>query len=219
MNGQVGKRVSVKRVVANVIRNLDIQDASRNFHNFIEWAFEAERKIGSYKTFVKKTARINVVNKQASLPNDFLSLIDVKKAGDASNATYFSQSSATFPENTDKQYTFYLTEDTINLSTSDCSELDVAYYCIDTDDEGFPTIADIHEDAVSAYIMWKYKARDYYNGKLARAIYIDMERNWQRLCAQTRGNDNMPTPIEMKKAASIWNTLVPLKSLNGLLNV
>ena len=80
MNGQVGKRVSVKRVVANVIRNLDIQDASRNFHNFIEWAFEAERKIGSYKTFVKKTARINVVNKQASLPNDFFKSYRCKKS-------------------------------------------------------------------------------------------------------------------------------------------
>ena len=108
MNGQVGKRVSIKRVVSNVIRNLDITDASRNFYHFVEWAFDAERKIGSYKTFVKKTATINVVNKQASMPNDFLSLIDVKKAGDASNSTYFSQSSATFPENTSKSNSFYL---------------------------------------------------------------------------------------------------------------
>ena len=79
MNGQAGKRVSIKRVVANVIRNLEINDASKNFYSFVEWAFEAERKIGSYKTFVKKTATINIVNKQASLPNDFLSLIDIKK--------------------------------------------------------------------------------------------------------------------------------------------
>tara|TARA_Y100001937_G_C7089578_1_gene317031 strand:+ start:296 stop:955 length:660 start_codon:yes stop_codon:yes gene_type:complete len=219
MNGQVGKRVSVKRVVGNVIRNLDITDASRNFYHFVEWAFDAERKIGSYKTFVKKTATINVVNKQASMPNDFLSLIDVKRSGDASNSTYLSQSSATFPSDTDKSNSFYLTEDTINLSNNDISSLDIAYYSIDTDDEGFPTIADGHEDAVSAYLMFKYKARDYYNGKLARNIYVDLQTNWQRLCAQARGNDNMPTPIEMKKAAAVWNTLVPLKSLNGLLNV
>ena len=118
-----------------------------------------------------------------------------------------------------KQNTFYLTEDTVNVSTNDISSLDIAYYAIDTDDEGFPTVAANHEDAVSAYLMFKYKARDYYNGKLARAIYVDMQSNWQRLCAQCRGNDNMPTPIEMKKAAAIWNTLVPVKSLNGLLNV
>ena len=213
------KRVSVKRVVANVIRNLDVTDASRMFHSFVEWAFEAERKIGSYKTFIKKKATINVVNKQASMPNDFLSLIDVKKSGDASNSTYLSQSSATFHSDVDKSNSFYLTEDTINLSNSDTSSLDIAYYAVDTDDEGFPTIADGHEDAVSAYLMFKYKSRDYYNGKLARNIYVDLQSNWQRLCAQCRGNDNMPTPIEMKKAASIWNTLVPLKSLNGLLNV
>ena len=153
------------------------------------------------------------------MPNDFLSLIDVKKSGNSSNSTYLSQSSATFPGDTDKSNSFYLTEDTINLSNSDVSSLDIAYYSIDTDDEGVPTIADGHEDAVSAYLMFKYKARDYYNGKLARNIYVDLQSNWQRLCAQCRGNDNMPTPIEMKKAASIWNTLVPLKSLNGLLNV
>ena len=219
MNGQAGKRVSVKRVVANVIRNLEINDASKNFYSFVEWAFEAERKIGSYKTFVKKTATINIVNKQASLPNDFLSLIDIKKTGDSTESTYLSQTSASFPSSVTKQNTFYLTEDTINVSTNDISSLDVAYYAIDTDDEGFPTVAANHEDAVSAYLMFKYKARDYYNGKLARAIYVDMQSNWQRLCAQCRGNDNMPTPIEMKKAAAIWNTLVPVKSLNGLLNV
>ena len=47
MNGQAGKRVSVKRVIANVIRNLDVTDATRNLYDFVEWAFEAERKIGS----------------------------------------------------------------------------------------------------------------------------------------------------------------------------
>ena len=48
---------------------------------------------------------------------------------------------------------------------------------------------------------------------------MDLYQNWSRLCGQARGNDNMPTPIEMKKAAQIWNTLVPIKSSNGLLNV
>lgn len=218
MNGQAGKRVSVKRVIANVIRNMEVPDAAKNFYNFAEWAFEAERKIGSYKTFVKKTATLTVANKQASLPEDFLSLIDVKKGGSGNN-NYLSQSSATFPANVDKQNSFYFTEDTINLSTSDISSVAIAYYAVDTDDEGFPTIAANHEDAVSAYLMYKYKARDYWNGKIPRQIYVDLERNWSRLCGQARGNDNIPTPIEMKKAAEIWNTLIPIRSNNGLLNV
>ena len=219
MNGHAGNRVSVKRVVANVIRNMDIPDASRNFSNFVEQAFEAERKIGSYKTFVKKTETLTVANKQAALPDDFLSLIDIKKSGDPTSANYLEQSSATFPADVDKTHTFYFTENTINLSTGDISSIDISYYAVDTDEEGYPTIADNHEDAVSAYLMYKYKARDYWNGKLQRHIYMDLYQNWSRLCGQARGNDNMPTPIEMKKAAQIWNTLVPIRSSNGLLNV
>tara|TARA_R100001224_G_C3987105_1_gene137932 strand:- start:243 stop:899 length:657 start_codon:yes stop_codon:yes gene_type:complete len=218
MNGQAGKRVSVKRVVANVIRNMDVPDASRNFNAFAEWAFEAERKIGSYKTFVKKTETLTITNKQAALPDDFLSIIDVKKGG-SNNNDYLEQSSATFPSDVDKQNMFYFTEDTLNVSTNDIGSVTITYYAVDTDDEGYPTIAANHEDAVSAYLMYKYKARDYWNGKLQRYIYVDLERNWSRLCAQARGNDNMPSPSEMKKAAQIWNTLIPIKSNNGLLNV
>ena len=220
MSNQPGKRVSIKRVIANVIRNLDVSDASRNFYDFAEWAFEAERKIGSYKTFVRKTVTLSVVNKQASLPNDVLSIIDVKKAGDAvASTSYFEPSSATFPSSIEKNNTYYLTENTINLSKSDVSSLDVAYLAIDTDDEGLPTIADNHEDAVSAYLMYKYKAREYFNGKMPRYLYMDLYQNWSRLCAQARGNDNMPSPSEMKKAAQIWNTLIPIRTNNGLLNV
>ena len=219
MNSQVGRRVSVKSVIASVIRNLDIPDASKMSYSFVEWAFEAEKKIGTYKTFIKKEVTLNASNKQAVVPDDFLSLIDIKKAGDATNSTYLEQSSATFPTNVDRTNYFYLTENTINFSSSDITSVDVSYYAVDTDDEGYPTIADNHEDAVSAYLMWKYKARDYYNGKLPRQIYQDLYTQWSRLCAQARGNDNMPSPKEMKKAAQIWNTLIPIKSNNGLLNV
>ena len=218
MNGQAGKRVSVKRVVDNVIRNMEIPDASKNFNAFAEWAFEAEKKIGSYKTFVKKTETLTVSNKQASLPDDFLSIIDAKKGG-SNNNDYLEQSSATFPADVDKQNMFYFTENTINLSTSDISSITISYYAVDTDDEGYPTIAANHEDAVSAYLMYKYKSRDYWNGKLPRHIYMDLYQNWSRLCGQAKGNDNMPSPTEMKKAAQIWNNLIPIRSNNGLLNV
>jgi hypothetical protein len=216
---QGGKRVSVKSVVASVIRNLEIPDASRNFYAFVEWAFEAERKIGSYQTFVRKFTTLTVNNKQASLPSDYLSIIDIKNSSGTDSSSYFESNSATFPDNTTRERRYYLTDSTINLSTSNASSIDISYYAIDSDDEGFPTIAANHEDAVSAYLMWKYKSRDYYNGKIPRYIYLDMKQNWSLLCAQARGNDNMPTANEMNKAAKIWNTLIPIKSYNGLLNI
>ena len=147
-----GERVSVKRVVANVIRNLDISDASRSFFNFVEWAFEAEKKIGSYKTFVRKFATLPVANKQAALPNDFLSVIDIKDASGTDATNYFEANSATFPDNTTRERRYYITDSTINLSTGNPSSIDIS-------------------------------------------------------------------PNEMKKAAKIWNNLIPVKSYNGLLNL
>ena len=81
---------------------------------------------------------------------------------------------------------------------------------LDTDDDGYPTIEANHEDAVSHYIMYKYKARDYYNQKLPRYIYMDMKMEWNRLCAQARGNDNMPNRNQMRNISKVWNSLIPI---------
>ena len=84
------------------------------------------------------TETLTLSNKQASLPDDFLSIIDAKKGG-SNNNDYLEQSSATFPADVDKQNMFYFTENTINLSTSDISSITISYYAVDTDDEGYPT--------------------------------------------------------------------------------
>ena len=51
--------VPVNRVFNNVSRNLGLQTYVNNLDSWSEWAFEAERKIGSYKTFVKKEVTLN----------------------------------------------------------------------------------------------------------------------------------------------------------------
>jgi hypothetical protein len=50
----MAQRVSIYRVVSAVARNLGLPDANRYLDSFIEWAFEAEKKIGSFKTFIAK---------------------------------------------------------------------------------------------------------------------------------------------------------------------
>ena len=81
-------KISVKQIVAAVIRNLGIQDAAREFHNFVEWSFEAEKKIGSYTTFDKKIASLVVVSKKVLLPDDFLNMIDIRNPLDLYESTY-----------------------------------------------------------------------------------------------------------------------------------
>ena len=109
-------------------------------------------------------------------------------------------------------YKYYLSSGFIQFSIVPDSEIQISYIALETDDDGYPTIEANHEDAVSHYIMYKYKARDYYNQKLPRFIYMDMKQEWNRLCAQARGNDNMPNKNQMRNIYKIWNSLIPIHS-------
>lgn len=185
MKGQ--PKISVKQVVSAVIRNLGIQDASANFHNFVEWAFEAEKKIGSYTTFDKKIATLTVTDKRSTIPEDLLNVIEVIGWDDVNH---------------------YMSGGYIHADVSD-GEYKLHYEAISTDDEGYPTIAGNHEDAVASYIMYKYKAKDYYAQNLPRYVYMDMKKEWSYLCAQARGRDNMPTKQQWRNIGKYWNTLKP----------
>ena len=201
-------RISVKQVVAAVIRNLGVQDAAREFNTFVEWAFEAEKKIGTFKTFVNKETTLTITNKQAALPTDLIEVIDVKNSHDI----YYQPQTKSFKTSNsqDLNYKYYLSSGFIQFSIVPDTQIQVSYIALETDDEGYPTIEANHEDAVSHYIMYKYKARDYYNQKLPRYIYMDMKQEWNRLCAQARGNDNMPNRNQMRNISKIWNSLIPI---------
>lgn len=201
-------RISVKQVVQTVIRNLGVQDAASEFHNFVEWAFEAEKKIGSFKTFVVKEVSLTISNKQATLPNDFIELIDVKNE----HNRFYEAEQRPFKEKNSGMAsfnTYYLSNGFIRFSEVTDTSIDISYTALDTDDDGYPTIEANHEDAISAYLMYKYKARDYYNQKLPKYIHDDLKREWFRLCAQARGNDNMPNRNQMRAISKYWNSLVP----------
>jgi len=190
-------KISVKQIVAAVIRNLGIQDAAREFHNFVEWAFEAEKKIGSYTTFDKKIASLVVVSKKVLLPDDFLNMIDIRNPLDLYESTY------------DYNTNMYVSGGFLNIDVADGVTLEMHYEAIATDEEGFPTISAAHEDAIASYIMYKYKGREYYNQKLPRYVYQDLKQEWSYQCAQARGKDNMPTKQQWRNISNYWNSLRP----------
>lgn len=190
-------KISVKQIVAAVIRNLGIQDAAREFHNFVEWAFEAEKKIGSSITFDKKISTLNVVDKKTLLPTDFLNMIEIVSSD---NGVY-------------DDTRCYISGGFLNIDLSD-STIKVHYEAISTDEEGFPTISAAHEDAIASYIMYKYKGREYYNQKLPRYVYQDLKKEWSYQCAQARGKDNMPTKQQWRNISKYWNSLKPFNDKN-----
>lgn len=196
-------QVSVRRIVGNVARNLGLSNPSEHLEAFIEWAFEAEQKIGSFTTFTEKESTLTVSGSKALLPTDLIKLIDVK----GSNGNFLQPTQKTFKADAsgDKYWTV---GDYIHFASISSGSASIAYKGLNTDEEGFPTIKQGHEDAVAQYIMWRYKSIEYYEGKIARYIVQDLEKRWYWLCAQARGNDNLPSEAEMKNIASYWNTFI-----------
>ena len=55
-------RTSVKRVIGNVARNLELRNPKRYEDSFVEWAFDAMRFIGSSDTFPRMELDLTIVD-------------------------------------------------------------------------------------------------------------------------------------------------------------
>lgn len=94
------KTTSVKRVIAKVMTDLDLQEGTHRISDFVEWAGEALEKIGSFPQFINKVSGKNgepfviIENYQARLPYDFHRLVQIAYAPVA-EGPYFEMRVAT----------------------------------------------------------------------------------------------------------------------------
>jgi hypothetical protein len=168
-------------------------------------------------------------NQQLRLPNNLVKLLAVRVGEDDSqfkNAEILKISSVHRSrvgkiENSSEQKAlrYYVDGNRLNIAHDDLDEITIVYLAYPTDMRGWPMVKEGHETAVAQYIMWQMKLIEFYNGQLPQYITKELERRWYQLCAKARGDDAMPTPEELKQIGKLWNTLVPLKSNNGLIDL
>ncbi len=213
------QRTSVKRIIANVIRDMQLDDVSFHIDSMIEWAAEAESFIASFDTFEKVECELDVDNYRAELPCGFYQLISLKVGDKFMEMTnrdfrHFDKSESNTRGNLAVaedagEFKYSLDNHFIHISSLKTGKIGISYLAVPTDDEGLPLVLESHEPAIVSYIMWKMKTVDYINGKLALHVYQNLERRWQMLCGQARGNDNMPDTKEMEYIAAVFQQLIP----------
>jgi hypothetical protein len=71
-------RVSVQQVIGNFVGNIGVENVSDMLDDLVRWAYEAEQKIGSSSTFRRYECELEVKNKRACLPRNFISAISLK---------------------------------------------------------------------------------------------------------------------------------------------
>ena len=149
--------------------------------------------------------------KQARLPDNMVKMLSVR-VGDTIIQPTSSQYKSKVSNLLDR---FYINGNRLNFSRDDYSDdIVVTYLAVPMSPEGWPMVKQGHEEAVATYIMWKQKLIGYYTAEVPQYIVKDLEKRWYWLCAKVRGDDNMPSSIELLKIGKIWNSKTPITSYN-----
>ena len=88
------KTTSIKRVLAKVMTDNDIQEGTNRISDWVEWGSEALEKIGAFPSFINKITGkdgvpiLQVVNYQTKLPCDFHRMIQVSFSTNVTGAFY-----------------------------------------------------------------------------------------------------------------------------------
>ena len=88
------KYTSIKRVIAKVFTDLNLQEGTHRISDMIEWASEALEKIGAFPYFVNKVTGMDgnqvltVSNYQTALPHDFHNVIQMSFSPDEKGPFY-----------------------------------------------------------------------------------------------------------------------------------
>jgi len=229
-------KISIRRIIGDVAGNLGLKNVNQYIDDFARWSVEAENLIGTDNSYTHKECLLSVKNMKATLPDDLITLSGLKynnteiefsdknfamfdKSSSNGGSVHLASISAaklnnanTRQESVNSVYNlvFTLKNRYIYVNSKDITEFGISYEGVSIDDEGFPLISKSHELAVSHYLMWKCKSVDYYNGKVPHHIYKELETRWYYLCAQARGNDEMPNPAKLEYLANMFNQLLPL---------
>ena len=177
-----------------------------NFGN--DYTIEASNGIKIAKFFSGGKDILN--NKQIRLPDNYVKVLSIR-AGDTIVQPTSSQYKSKVSNLLDR---YYINGNRINFSVDYTSDIFVTILSVPLTVEGYPMILQGHEEAVAHYIMWKHKLVGYYAGEVPQYIVKDLERRWYQLCGKVRGDDNMPSSIELLKIGKLWNAKVPVTSFN-----
>ena len=216
--------ISVVEITSTQL-NITAKEIGLNGNNFTLESDSANAKVsGLNLTGGKGIYR----NQQIVLPENNVKLLGVRVGTDSTNNkhTELRGTAATHRSRVGKQtnnlqqraFRYYVNGNRLNIQHDSLDEITIVYLAYPLDMRGYPMIKEGHETAVAQYIMWQMKLIEFYNGKLPQYITKELEKRWYFLCGKARGDDSMPTSEELKQIGNMWNTLIPVKSSNGLTN-
>ena len=90
--GNTANKISLNRIIGDVIGNLGLKVTNNIKDDFGRWACEAENKIGSTSSYRHYECELTIRNRKASLPPNFMYLEALKHGNKIINVVHGSGS-------------------------------------------------------------------------------------------------------------------------------
>ena len=231
--------VSVKKVIAKVFSDLDLEEKTHRISDMIEWAGEALKKIGAFPAMITRSTGkedlplLLVSNYQAKLPADLYTInqvaYSVKSTGPYYPMRYATGSYSsnhptkgtvtTTTQNTPDSekdtmfsldYSYIIVGGYVKTNIKD-GYLLISYQAIPTDTDKYPMIPDDESffEAIYWYINMKLTYPEWKNGHVRDAVYYDAKSSWNYYRKQAYGNAMMPNPDQLESIKNTWIRLIP----------
>lgn len=207
--------ISIREILDNTLAHPLLKDVS--FERAVNHTVHFLRIMGMPDIFLEKTEVIDIDNYRGALPCDFYKMIQVRTHCHDKRYRVFRYSTDSFHMSGNKQDSYDLTyklQGNVIFTSMKCGKIELAYYAMAVDDEGYPMVPDDSSfiKALELYIKKECFTVLFDLGKINREVYQNTLQEYMFYAAQAQTSLIKPSYDQMEAICNAFNTLVPRMS-------
>lgn len=201
------KYVNIREVLSRLLRHPLLQDLT--LEQVIQYTIDFISIFGLPKMYMQKETSIKIEDYRGVLPNDLVSIIQVRDNKD--NKCIFTNSATFIPnKNIDNTYTTFKVQNNIIYTSFKSGELSILYNAIPVDEDGYPLLIDnsVFLKALELYIKKEAFTILFDTGNIHQNVYLNTLQQYGALAGQLKAEFTIPSLSEMESLKRMWNSLI-----------
>lgn len=196
--------INIREVLSRVLRHPLLQDVS--FEQTVQYTIDFINIFGIPKLYEDKEVELHIENFRASLPEDLVSIVQVKtKSGECLR----NMTSTFVPTESSNGLTFK-TQGNILYTAFKTGDVYIAYKAIPIDECGYPLLIDnsIFLKALESYVKKEVFTILFDMGKISGAVLQNAQQQYAWLAGQLQSEFTIPSISEMESIKNNWCSLI-----------
>lgn len=206
--------ISIQSIMDRVTKHPLLEDIS--FELVVDYVVDFIRIVGSPKSFIDKTAEVEIEDYRGQLPCDFYQMIQVRRVTEPCDEHEYAYRYTTDNfhisnhKRAESDYTYKIQGDCIFVSPLKDGVVEIAYKALPIDEDGYPMIPDNSKyiRAIEAYIKKQWFTIQFDLGKITQQAMMKADQDYAWAVGQAQSDMIRPSLDEMQSLANMWNSLI-----------